>query len=59
LKQAIGLALIALSYFIIAYNVKDLGNSGLLAIKWLILLSDPNNVVNFVYLQSDYLWLVN
>ncbi|MPS73966.1 MAG: MFS transporter [Chryseobacterium sp.] len=38
LKQAIGLALIALSYFIIAYNVKDLANSGLLAIKWLILL---------------------
>ncbi|MEO5984980.1 MAG: peptide MFS transporter [Ferruginibacter sp.] len=37
-KQAIGLLLIALSYFIIAYNVKDLGNSGLLAIKWLILL---------------------
>ncbi len=37
-KQAIGLGLIALSYFIIAYNVKDLGNSGLLAIKWLILL---------------------
>ena len=37
-KQAIGLALIALSYFIIAHNVKDLGNSGLLAIKWLILL---------------------
>jgi POT family proton-dependent oligopeptide transporter len=37
-KQAIGLALIALSYFIIAYNVKDLGNSGLLGIKWLILL---------------------
>ncbi len=37
-KQAIGLALIALSYLIIAYNVKDLGNSGLLAIKWLILL---------------------
>ena len=37
-KQAIGLALIALSYFIIAYNVKDLGNSGLLAVKWLILL---------------------
>lgn len=37
-KQAIGLALIALSYFIIAYNVKDLGNSGLLAIKWLVLL---------------------
>lgn len=37
-KQAFGLALIALSYFIIAYNVKDLGNSGLLAIKWLILL---------------------
>lgn len=37
-KQAIGLALIALSYFIIAHNVKDLGNSGLLGIKWLILL---------------------
>ncbi len=37
-KQAIGLLLIALSYFIIAYNVKDLGNSGLLAIKWLVLL---------------------
>ena len=37
-KQAIGLLLIAVSYFIIAYNVKDLGNSGLLAIKWLILL---------------------
>jgi POT family proton-dependent oligopeptide transporter len=26
LKQAFGLALIALSYFIIAHNVKDLGN---------------------------------
>jgi proton-dependent oligopeptide transporter, POT family len=38
LKQAIGLGLIALSYFIIAHNVKDLGNSGLLAIKWLMLL---------------------
>lgn len=37
-KQAIGLALIAVSYFIIAHNVKDLGNDGLLAIKWLILL---------------------
>jgi len=37
-KQAVGLALIALSYFIIAHNVKDLGNNGLLAIKWLILL---------------------
>lgn len=37
-KQALGLALIAVSYFIIAYNVKDLGNTGLLAIKWLILL---------------------
>lgn len=37
-KQAIGLALIAFGYFIIAHNVKDLGNSGLLAIKWLILL---------------------
>ncbi|MBP6625005.1 MAG: peptide MFS transporter [Chitinophagaceae bacterium] len=38
LKQAIGLGLIAISYFIIAHNVKDLGNNGLLAIKWLILL---------------------
>jgi POT family proton-dependent oligopeptide transporter len=38
MKQALGLLLIALSYFIIAHNVKDLGNSGLLAIKWLILL---------------------
>ena len=37
-KQAIGLALIALSYLIIAYNVKNLGNSGLLAVQWLILL---------------------
>lgn len=35
-KQAIGLALIALAYVIIANNVKGLGNSGLLAIKWLI-----------------------
>lgn len=38
MKQSFGLALIAISYFIIAYNVKDLGNDGLLAIKWLILL---------------------
>lgn len=38
MKQSIGLALIAISYFIIAHNVKDLGNDGLLAIKWLILL---------------------
>jgi proton-dependent oligopeptide transporter, POT family len=37
-KQSIGLAMIALSYFIIAHNVKDLGNTGLLAIGWLILL---------------------
>ena len=37
-KQAIGLGLIALSYLILAYNVKDLGNSGLLGIKWLILM---------------------
>jgi POT family proton-dependent oligopeptide transporter len=37
-KQSIGLGLIAISYFIIAHNVKDLGNSGLLGIKWLILL---------------------
>lgn len=38
LKQAMGLALIALSYFIIAHNVKSLGNAGLLSIYWLILL---------------------
>lgn len=38
MKQAFGLALIALSYFIIAHNVKDLGTAGLLAIHWLILL---------------------
>jgi len=38
MKQAFGLALIALSYFIIAHNVKNLGNTGLLAIHWLILL---------------------
>lgn len=38
LKQAIGLVIIAISYFILAHNVKDLGSSGLLAIKWLILL---------------------
>ncbi|MFN8153038.1 MAG: peptide MFS transporter [Bacteroidia bacterium] len=37
-KQAIGLLLIAVSYFIIAHNVKELGNHGLLAVKWLILL---------------------
>jgi len=37
-KQAIGLFLIALSYFIIANNVKDLDTSGMLAVKWLILL---------------------
>ncbi|MBL7720259.1 MAG: peptide MFS transporter [Flavipsychrobacter sp.] len=38
MKQAFGLLLIALSYFIIANNVKDLGTSGMLAVKWLILL---------------------
>lgn len=38
MKQAIGLALIAASYLIIANNVKDLGNTKLLAIKWLVLL---------------------
>lgn len=37
-KQATGLLLIALSYFIIAFNVKELGTSGLLAVKWLVLL---------------------
>jgi POT family proton-dependent oligopeptide transporter len=38
MKQAFGLALIALSYFIIAFNVKNLGNSGLLSVYWLVLL---------------------
>ncbi len=38
MKQSFGLALIALSYFIIANNVKSLGDSGLLAVYWLILL---------------------
>jgi POT family proton-dependent oligopeptide transporter len=37
-KLALGLLLIAVSFFMIATQVKDLGNSGLLAIKWLILL---------------------
>jgi POT family proton-dependent oligopeptide transporter len=37
-KQALGLLLIAVSYFIIAHNVKDLGNTGLLGVHWLILL---------------------
>jgi POT family proton-dependent oligopeptide transporter len=37
-KQAIGLALISLSYLIIASNVSGLGNNGLLAVKWLVLL---------------------
>lgn len=38
LKQAFGLLIIALGYFIIANNVKGLGTDNLLAIKWLILL---------------------
>ncbi len=38
MKQAFGLALIALSYFIIAHNVKGLGKTGLLGIWWLVLL---------------------
>jgi POT family proton-dependent oligopeptide transporter len=37
-KQAVGLMLIAISYLIIAFNVKYLGNHGMLAIKWLVLL---------------------
>lgn len=37
-KQAIGLLLIAVSYFIIAHNVDGLGTTGKLAVKWLILL---------------------
>jgi POT family proton-dependent oligopeptide transporter len=38
MKLAVGLLLIAVSFFMIANQVKDLGNEGLLAIKWLILL---------------------
>ncbi len=38
MKQAFGLMLIAISYFIIAHNVKDLGVHEMLAVKWLALL---------------------
>ena len=38
MKQAFGLAVMAIAYFIIANNVKGLGTSGLLGIQWLILL---------------------
>jgi proton-dependent oligopeptide transporter, POT family len=38
MKQSFGLALIALSYLIISFNVKNLGTSGLLSIYWLALL---------------------
>lgn len=37
-KQALGLALIALGYLIIALQVKDLGTSGKLGVIWLIVL---------------------
>src|ERR1700730_6783675 len=37
-KQALGLALIALGYLIIALQVKDLGTAGKLGIIWLIIL---------------------
>jgi POT family proton-dependent oligopeptide transporter len=37
-KQALGLALIALGYLIIAMQVKDLGTSGKLGVIWLIIL---------------------
>jgi len=37
-KQALGLFLIALGYFLIAIQVKDLGNHGKLGVIWLILL---------------------
>ncbi len=37
-KQAMGLALIAIGYLIIALAVKDLGTSGKLAVIWLIIL---------------------
>ena len=37
-KQAIGLALIGLGYWIIAFQVKDLGTSGKIGVIWLIIL---------------------
>ena len=37
-KLAIGLLIISISFFMIANQVSDLGSTGLLAIKWLILL---------------------
>jgi POT family proton-dependent oligopeptide transporter len=37
-KQAMGLALIGLGYFIIATQVKDLGTSGKIGVIWLIIL---------------------
>jgi POT family proton-dependent oligopeptide transporter len=37
-KQALGLALIALGYLIIALQVKDLGTSGKIGVIWLIIL---------------------
>jgi POT family proton-dependent oligopeptide transporter len=37
-KQALGLALIALGYLIIALQVKDLGTAGKLGVIWLIIL---------------------
>ena len=37
-KQSIGLALVALGYFLIAMQVKDIGTSGKIGVIWLILL---------------------
>lgn len=37
-KQALGLALISLGYFIIAMQVKDLGTAGKLGVIWLVVL---------------------
>ncbi|KOP40160.1 MFS transporter [Flavobacterium sp. WLB] len=37
-KLAVGLAIITISFFMLAYQFKSLGTSGLLSVKWLILL---------------------
>ncbi|MET0945807.1 MAG: peptide MFS transporter [Flavobacterium sp.] len=37
-KLAVGLAIITISFFMLAYQFKFLGTSGLLSVKWLILL---------------------
>ncbi len=52
MKQAFGLGLIAISYFIIAHNVKDLGNNGMLAIKWLILIIFNSNLCGIMFVTD-------